>query len=58
LTCIDKASNLVKLIRIDDETAVTSSLKVGFVDTPILYDTYMTKEGIHQTELSMVIGNH
>ena len=25
-------------------TDVTSSLKVGFVDIPVLYDTYMTKE--------------
>jgi hypothetical protein len=47
LTCIDMALNLVKLIRIDNKqpnTFVTSSHKVGFVDTLILYDVYMTKE--------------
>jgi hypothetical protein len=48
MTCIDTASNLAKLIRIDNKTAehihVTSSHKVGFVDTLVLYDVYMTKE--------------
>jgi hypothetical protein len=47
LTCIDKASNLVKLIILimrQPNINVMSSLKVGFVDIPVLYNTYMTKE--------------
>ncbi len=47
LTCIDMASNLVKLIHVDNKTAnkyVTSSRKFGFVNTLILYNVYMTRE--------------
>jgi hypothetical protein len=47
LTCIDPASNLVKLIMLiirQPKPNVTSSHKVGFVNTLILYDVYMTRE--------------
>jgi hypothetical protein len=47
LTCIDTASNLVKLICIitrQPNTYVTSSHKLGFVDTLVLYNIYMTKK--------------
>jgi hypothetical protein len=47
LTCIDMASNLVELIRIDNKTAKHIHYKfaqVSFVNILILYDVYMTKE--------------
>jgi hypothetical protein len=47
LTCIDMASNLVKLIHVDNNTAKhirDKFTKSGFVNTLVLYDVYMTRE--------------
>jgi hypothetical protein len=46
LTCIDTASNLVELVRIDNKTAAHIRDKFhrrGSVDTPLLHDVYMTR---------------
>jgi hypothetical protein len=43
LTCIDMASHLVMLIIRQPNTYVTTSHKVGFVDTLTLYNAYMTR---------------
>jgi hypothetical protein len=53
LTCIDMALNLVKLIRADNNTTkymCNKFTQVGFVDTLVLYNVYMTTREVNSLD--------